>query len=106
MPEHAAVNRRVVGSSPTWGASRKPRNCAVFSMSESLKNAYPLASLSATCSELFLNSRTFPFTAVEKAYIKTSYFDFIIKICWSFFISKTFVQYIAVHPKGWAVNLI
>ena len=29
MVEHAAVNRRVVGSSPTWGAMQKsPRNWA------------------------------------------------------------------------------
>ena len=38
MREHAAVNRRVVGSSPTWGAT-KPRNicCEVFFY---LKSAY------------------------------------------------------------------
>ena len=27
--EHAAVNRRVVGSSPTWGAMKKARKCVI-----------------------------------------------------------------------------
>jgi len=42
MPEHAAVNRRVVGSSPTWGASEKPANTAFtgfFHRNFSEKNA-------------------------------------------------------------------
>ena len=30
MAEHSAVNRRVVGSSPTWGANEKDRRTAVF----------------------------------------------------------------------------
>ncbi len=39
--EHAAVNRRVVGSSPTWGAKGKPRNiCCEAFLYPKIKNKY------------------------------------------------------------------
>ena len=55
MAEHSAVNRRVVGSSPTWGASRLVNNGKPFVMFGNDRETCFLSFAHRICTEMVLD---------------------------------------------------